>query len=351
MICVHLVDQLRVPTLDDVPPDLAGGRELVPEGPREDPEGEHPLLEGQRVARGPHLLLDELEDLLVPGQRRVGRHRDPPPPRPVAGRLLVQLDERSDERPAGGDDHGAADVRGGLERALDLRRRDRVAGGGREHVDTPAHRDHAPLPVETGEVAAGEPAVVVRHPATVERPDRHAGAAHEQLLVLEAELDGRVDRGAGRAEVALAALRRHDPARLDLAVLLPKGDAECPEPAQGLGCDEGAADAGVADVPEPGLPRQEVGHEPPGEPGAGAGAAATGDARVRGPREPAHRPVVRRALEPAGVRSSGAPRRPRMRSSSRGVATRTVGAASTRSVGTVSRDSAKLSVEPATSGA
>ena len=42
---------------------------------------------------------------------------------------------------------------------------------------------------------------------------------------------------------------------------------------------------------------------------------------------------------------------PRTRSSSLGVATSTVGAASTRSSGTVSSDSAKESVEPATSGA
>ena len=133
----------------------------------------------------------------------------------------------------------------------------------------------------------------------VERADREAGAADEELPAVEADLDGRVDRHARRAEVALATLHRHDASRLDLAVLLPKGDAERPEPAQGVGCDERSADPGIANALEPGLALHEGGHEAPGEPGAGAGAAAPSQAGVGGCRETAHRPVVGGALEPA----------------------------------------------------
>ena len=107
---------------------------------------------------------------------------------------------------------------------------------------------------------------VTRDPSSA--PDRDAGAAHEELLALEADLDGGIDRRPGRAEVALAALRRHDPARLDLAVLLADGDAERPEPAQRVGRDEGAADARVAHASEPGLALHGAGHEVAAEPGA-----------------------------------------------------------------------------------
>ena len=57
----------------------------------------------------------------------------------------VELDEGADERPVGGDDHGAADVRRRLERALDLGRRDHLARRGREHVGLPADRHDASL--------------------------------------------------------------------------------------------------------------------------------------------------------------------------------------------------------------
>ena len=134
-------------------------------------------------------------------------------------------------------------------------------------------------------------ASVTSDPSSV--PDCEAGAAHLDLLPLEAEPDRGIDREPGRAQVALAALRRHDPAGLDLAVLLPDGNAERPEPAQGVGRDEGAADARIAHAAEPGLALHGAGHEAAAEPGAEARAASSGDAGVRRPREPAHRPTVR----------------------------------------------------------
>src|SRR6185436_13903281 len=111
--------------------------------------------------RGPHLTVDFLAYLGMVSELEQARRLDPVLLRPRRRDLGVEHHERGDERPSLTDHARLTDELLGLQRGLEVRRRDVLTAGGDDELLLPVDDAQVPVVVEDTDVTRVQPALRV----------------------------------------------------------------------------------------------------------------------------------------------------------------------------------------------